>query len=124
MEQVSDTGSTGYLFSQPIVADNSGKELRLDDLLGPGFALVSRNRNIELSEKSRRILEEIGANVVCIDGLKEVKGHFDRSFKHSETVLVRPDKLVFGHTSDNINADQLIEELGRSLALTILGTGN
>jgi hypothetical protein len=120
MAQVSDTGSTGYLFSQPIVTDNSGREFRLDDLLGPGFALVSRTQNIELLEESRKILQTIGASIVSIDSLKEVRGHFDRSFKHSDTVLVRPDKLVFGHTSDTITADELIQALGRALALTNL----
>ena len=41
LDQVGGQGSTGYLFSQPIVENASGKHIRLDELLGAGIAIVT-----------------------------------------------------------------------------------
>ena len=41
-----------------------------------------------------------------------------RVFEQTDTVLVRPDKLVFGHTTETLGPDQLVERLSSMLALT------
>jgi len=117
LEQVSDTGSTGYLFNQPLVRDPVGTELRLDELLGQGFALVMRTSDSKLSDRSKAILDRIGAEVVSLDGLEVVRGHFDRLFEDHEAAIVRPDRLVFGHTTSDCTLDQLIEALAEKLRL-------
>jgi 3-(3-hydroxy-phenyl)propionate hydroxylase len=121
LEQVSDTGSTGYLFNQPIVRNQAGDEFRLDELLGPGFAVVLRNApsaGSSPNDRSRAVLDQIGARIVSLDGLKTVRGHFDRLFEQHEAAIVRPDGLVFGHTTSSVTLDDLIEALAGKLALT------
>lgn len=127
VEQVSNTGSAGYLFNQPIVrnsdADRDGcegtdKEYRLDELLGAGFAVVTRDAAPPLlSDSSRATLKRLGAPVVSVAGLDPVKGRFDSVFKEHDAVIVRPDALVFGHTTSDFSLDELIGALADKLAL-------
>ena len=119
LEQVSDTGSTGYLFAQPEVTDANGKLLKLDDILGNGFALVTRsNEKLEISEQTRAILNQLDIGVVSLDGLSTVRGRFDRLFEQFESAIVRPDRLVFGHTDESNSVDDLVAKLAKKLALT------
>jgi 3-(3-hydroxy-phenyl)propionate hydroxylase len=120
LDQVSDTGSTGYLFNQPIVRNQAGEEFRLDELLGPGFAVVLREAGTagpSLGDRSRAVLQRIGARVVSLDGLEIVRGHLDRLFEDHEAAIVRPDGLIFGHTTSGVTLDDLIEVLAGKLAL-------
>ncbi len=117
LEQVSDTGSTGYLFNQPIVRDSHDAQFRLDELLGAGFAVVTRKGNPALSDRSRVVLDQLGARIVSLEGLELVRGHFDRLFDEHDAAIVRPDRLVFGHTTDECTLDQLIQTLAEKLAL-------
>ncbi|NOX51313.1 MAG: bifunctional 3-(3-hydroxy-phenyl)propionate/3-hydroxycinnamic acid hydroxylase, partial [Gammaproteobacteria bacterium] len=121
LEQVSDTGSTGYLFSQPLVSDAQGNQCRLDELLTPGFVVVAKTQDdLSLTDASRNILARINANLVTLAGLREVKGHFDRLFDHCDVAIVRPDRIVFGHTTENTTLDDLVTVLGDRLALSPL----
>ena len=116
-EQVSDDGAVGYLFSQPIVSHATG-EVRLDELLGPGFAVVAKTAaDIDLSAASRLILEKLGATVLSLEGLNEVRGHFDRVFEFADAVMVRPDRYVFGHTDSQHSLDELVAILASKLCL-------
>ena len=92
LEQVSDTGSTGYLFDQPVVRNPAGEELRLDELLGSGFAVVLKQAEAEeltLSDHSRAILETIGARIISLNNLEPVRGRFGRLFERHEAVIAR-----------------------------------
>ena len=117
--QVSDSGATGYLFNQPIVRTPTGSECRLDELLGSGFALVSRAALPELSDRSRKILDRIGAAVVSLAGLTVVRGRLDRLFENHEVAIVRPDRLVFGHTAPDMPVDRLVEALADKLMINL-----
>ena len=118
LDQVSDTGSTGYLFPQPIVRDESGRGVRLDDILGDGFALVARTeQGLKLGSAARAVLERLGARLVSLETLEPVRGHFDRLFDEHEAAIIRPDRLVFGHTTRELSADELILKLAEKLAL-------
>jgi 3-(3-hydroxy-phenyl)propionate hydroxylase len=117
--QVSDSGATGYLFNQPIVRTPAGSECRLDELLGSGFALVSRAALPELSDRSRKILDRIGAAVVSLAGLTVVRGRLDRLFENHEVAIVRPDRLVFGHTAPDMPVDRLVEALADKLMINL-----
>jgi 3-(3-hydroxy-phenyl)propionate hydroxylase len=116
VEQVSDTGSTGYLFQQPIVRHTDGREFRLDEALGGGFALVSRGP-LELDEAAQAIAERLPITLVPLADLSLVRGHFDRLFEQCDAALVRPDRYVFGHTTDDLDASALVARLANALGL-------
>jgi 3-(3-hydroxy-phenyl)propionate hydroxylase len=116
MPQVSDIGSTGYLFRQPLVRDGSGKEFLLDDVLGEGFALVTKGVG-SISPVSQNILDQLGVRIATLDGLETVKGSFDPLFENATAAIVRPDRHVFGHTDENTSLDDLIGELGAKIGL-------
>ncbi len=119
LDQVSDEGSTGYLFSQPKVRNDAGHEFRLDELLGSGFAVVARSEaDIALSEASKAVVDRLAARVVTLNGLETTQGHFDRLFKAHPAAIVRPDRIVFGHTTDATTLDDLIAALAEKLHLT------
>jgi 3-(3-hydroxy-phenyl)propionate hydroxylase len=111
-EQVSDTGVTGYLFSQPTVRTRAGSEVMLDHLLGRGFSVVARSaEEICLSDDNRAWLGHIGATIVDVSPLEVVRGSFDRLFASHGAAIVRPDRYVFGVTDGAHNLDQLVERL-------------
>lgn len=117
-DQVSDEGSTGYLFSQPIVEDADGQRWRLDERLGEGFALVLRAGTGDVVDAGTRDrLDRIGVRLVRLDGLEPVEGHFDRLFEEAEAALVRPDRYVFGHTTDSLSLSDLVSQLETKLVL-------
>ena len=120
LNQVSDDGSTGYLLSQPIVENAAGERFRFDDMLGPGIAIITRNAESEkLSKNSRLVVERLNINFVSTFGLKAVQGHFDRLFEKNEAAIIRPDRIVFGHTTKNLSLDELIGLLAKSLCLNL-----
>lgn len=120
LEQVSDTGSTGYLFSQPIVMAGNGEELRLDELLGPGFSIVGRTAaDLACSAAAEAVLQHLNVRKVALEGLQEVRGHYDRLFEQHKVAIVRPDRYVFGHATSDISLDDLIGELSEKLCLRL-----
>lgn len=117
--QLSDSGSTGYLFSQPMVRDGTGREFRLDDGLGPGFAVVAHDAEaLRISPASEAVLSRLNARLVTLDGLEVTRGKFDRLFGRADAAIVRPDRYVFGHTGENQGLDDLIAKLAHLLHLT------
>ena len=137
-DQVSADGATGCLFSQPIVRGDarvvrgdapivrgdarvvreSGQEVRFDDLLGSGFAVVGKTQAaLDMSPRSKRILDRLGAAVVSTENIETARGHFDRGFASADAIVVRPDRYVFGCTSERYDLDQLIDQLARKLHL-------
>lgn len=119
LDQVGDKGSTGYLFSQPVVENAEGRQFKLDELLGPGFALVTRDPGSpDLAEDTAAIVDRLGINLVSIDALTPVRGHLDRLFNKHEAVIVRPDRIVFGHTTETLSLDDLVRQLAEKLHLS------
>jgi 3-(3-hydroxy-phenyl)propionate hydroxylase len=118
-EQVRNGSPVGFLISQPIVRRGAEAELRFDELLGPGFAIVGRTvDDLQMSDSARAAVKTIGARLVSLDGLSEVRGHLDRGFEQSHVLVVRPDRYVFGCTDDEYDLDDLVGLLARSLRLT------
>jgi len=111
-DQVSDAGVTGYLFNQPTVKAPDGHTAMLDEILGPGFAVVVRDAGaLALGESNRAWLEGIDARVVDLSGLELVSGHWDRLFGAHAAAVVRPDRYVFGVTDDRHSLDDLVTNL-------------
>ena len=107
LDQVSDDGSTGYLFSQPTVQLCPTETVRLDELLGRGFALITQG-DVEFDKVSSQIIEEFDLKLLDVSKLEVVSGRLDRSLKGSECVLIRPDRYIFGHSSPQLTPDNLL----------------
>jgi len=110
--QVSDAGVTGYLINQPTVVAGGGRPVMLDELLGPGFAVVGRDAAaLATSEASRAWLSLAGASIVDLGALEIVRGHRDRLFDSHAAAIVRPDRYVFGVTDEHHSLDDLVAAL-------------
>ncbi|HEY2773794.1 MAG TPA: bifunctional 3-(3-hydroxy-phenyl)propionate/3-hydroxycinnamic acid hydroxylase [Candidatus Binatia bacterium] len=115
-EQVSDAGVAGYMISQPTVAAGGGRRLRLDEILGSGFAVVGRDRaSLAMSEASRAVLARMGATTTELSSLPAVAGHHDRLFDAHGAAIVRPDRYVFGVTDAAHSLDDLVLRLEQKL---------
>ncbi len=113
--QVDKSALTGSLYRQPIVRDADG-ERRFDEVLGPGFALVTPSLSaLGLSDASKQRLRRLSIRIVALDEHELVRGTYS---DHSHTTIVRPDRYIFGHTDTDIDTDKLIELLGEKLHLT------
>ena len=101
---------------QPVVCDAQGQELRFDDLLGPNFALLT-NGHITLSQESLAMMSALQVKSIDVKTLTLVNGTFPDQLQDNEAVVVRPDRLVFGHTDAKITVDRLISSLAQALSV-------
>ena len=114
---VSSPGPVGRLFLQPAVRTPAVASVRLDDAIGPWFALLAWNNSPAaiLDDDARRRLERMGARLVAaypavqLDweetgpgtgalAVGDLDGSLQRWFeKYPESVLlIRPDRIVGG----------------------------
>jgi len=126
---VSEPTPVGRLFVQPTVSTRTTASIKLDDALGPWFALIVWNNDPRaiLDEDARRRLERAGVRMVAArpgvqlrwdePGLADdsvlIVGDLDGSLKrwfdaHAESVvLVRPDRIVGGASSAYAASDMV-----------------
>jgi 3-(3-hydroxy-phenyl)propionate hydroxylase len=110
IDQVNNDGETGYLFRQPIVEAPDRAETKLDDLLGNGFALVAqKTAALALSEESAALVKRLNVRLVSTAELHVKRGKLSPAVLAGAAVLVRPDRLVFGHTTESLDVDQLLK---------------
>ena len=108
----------GALLRQPRVRDAKGREFLLDELIGPGFAVVAREQSeLRLGPAAHAVLSRLDGRVVSLEGLEVTEGEADRLFEHHPAVVLRPDRYVFGVVDESWSLDRLLVELGRKLAL-------
>jgi len=86
LDRTNASPATGLLFPQPWVADATGRRTRLDDILGDGWAMISRTP-----------VEGVDALVIGTD-LHDTDGVLSAWLTafDSDAVLLRPDRYVFG----------------------------
>jgi 3-(3-hydroxy-phenyl)propionate hydroxylase len=107
----------GFLFSQPDVLTSSGEQTRLDDLLGNGFAVVHRGPTPELDDTARKFLEVTSSRMVAADELKVARGQWDRLLIEHDAVVVRPDRYVYGYSTEQISVNDLLHEAAQQMSL-------
>lgn len=125
----SDPTPVGRLFIQPTVSTRAKPAIKLDDALGPWFALIAWNNDpcAILDEDARRRLERIGVRLVAArpdvqldwdetgtaDDSVLIVGDVDGSLKrwfdaNSESVvLLRPDRIVGGASTAYAASDMI-----------------
>jgi 3-(3-hydroxy-phenyl)propionate hydroxylase len=116
--QIREGSPVGALLHQPTLRRPDGRECRLDELLGPGLAVVARKASdLRLGGAARATLHRLGGRAVDLEGLEVVRGQHDRLFDRHPAAVVRPDRYVFGVVDEEWDLDRLLAELGRRLAL-------
>lgn len=107
----------GQLGLQARVRGRDGELARLDDVTGPGFALLARGQR-ELTRPAQCTLERVGATLLPIEPELDVEGAYAHWLDGNgcDAVLVRPDGIVFGAASGPQAASQLLEALAGALA--------
>jgi 3-(3-hydroxy-phenyl)propionate hydroxylase len=122
----------GRLFLQPTVSTRAKPSIKLDDALGPWFALIAWNNDPRaiLDDDARRRLARLGARLVAArpavqlhweePGDVLVVGDLDGSLKnwfdaHPESVLLlRPDRIV-GGASPAYAASDMVRAFDRAI---------
>ena len=125
-------GGAGTLFVQPWVQTGSGPFRRLDDLVTPGFLLVSASGesldwlDVESTEKWQRVKGQqvlvqsdssLRSNTVSALLVTERDGVFRRWIDELDTVvvLVRPDHYVYGSAKNAAELKRVVDALYQSL---------
>ena len=113
-KQVSNAGATGYLLPQPVVRDPAGKVVRFDDLLGAHFALLT-NGSVSLNQESAALIKALQIRLIDVSTLQMVHSKLPELLQTREALLIRPDRLVFGHTDADVSLDSLFTHLAELL---------
>jgi 3-(3-hydroxy-phenyl)propionate hydroxylase len=117
-DQIADDSAVGSLLRQPTLCRAGGDTLRLDDVLGRGFAVIGREaKDLRLGPEAASVLARLGGRAVSLEGFEVAEGEYDRLFDAHPAVVLRPDRYVFGVVDDAFPLDRLLLELGRKLAL-------
>jgi 3-(3-hydroxy-phenyl)propionate hydroxylase len=142
LEPRSATSPTGTLFIQPSVDTREAKNMLLDDVIGPGFAVLSWNNNprLLLGEAACSRWKALGASFVAVrpttqlhwtghdddevvivgDRTGALKAWFDA---HAESILfIRPDRCIAGASIAQL-APELSDALFEVLCVTKGGKG-
>ena len=109
-KQVSNAGATGYLLPQPVVRDPEGKEVLFDDLLGAHFALLTHG-SVSIDERGAALIEALQIQLLDVSTLEIVYGKLPELLQTGEALLIRPDRLVFGHTNADVSLESLFTRL-------------
>ncbi len=101
----------GQLIPQLIEMKNGEISKRLDNLFGSGFALISK-KEILLKEKDQNFMSLLNTALVVLDQDMLDQNIWLTAFLDlGEVFLIRPDKNVFGSTSDKVSLEDLIDDL-------------
>ena len=106
-----DEMNAGQLFPQPMLYKNNEVFKRNDEILGKGFALISKNK-IEVNSDDKEFLEKIGCNFKVLEGWDIKQNQWIRkTMEVGEVFIVRPDKYIFGCSSNKVSLETLIDDL-------------
>ena len=116
-DQVADDGISGNLYNQPLLRTAAG-EVRLDERLGAGFAIVARSQaDLNVTPVAQQVIDQLGVALVVASDLDIAQGHLTGA-DHA-AIIVRPDRYVFGHTDAHHSLDDLLMRLALKLKLKL-----
>jgi hypothetical protein len=105
----------GQLFPQPVIYKNNKVINRHDEILGKGFALISKNQ-IEIKNQDKDFLEKIGCAFVTLEEHYINQNHWiEKIMELGEVFIVRPDKYIFGSSSNDVSLEDLIDDLRKRI---------
>jgi hypothetical protein len=102
---------SGQLFPQPVKISHGDVTERYDYLLGDYFSVISR-KEIILSDDERKFLASIDTKILVLDSeMVDSNMWMSTMVDENKIYIVRPDKYIFGSTSEKISLSNLIEDL-------------
>jgi 3-(3-hydroxy-phenyl)propionate hydroxylase len=120
---VAASGPVGQMLPQPrVVVD--GREVLLDELLGPGFALLTRARPAA-GEALDWFCDELRGRAVDAADFDEPEALLHRWFDEAgcDAVVVRPDRYVFGTATGDAALTGLLGRLREALGAGVPARG-
>ena len=109
---------TGVPIPQPILSKNNKKEM-LDRIINGNFAVLTREANLDLSDKAKSIIDLLGIKLVTIEPDEDTEERLKTVFEKYKAVLVRPDKYTYGGVEDISSLSEMIESLEKEFSLNI-----
>lgn len=117
-EQCGAGTSVGHLLRQPTVRRRGGEPVRLDDLLGSGFAIVGRRAlDVRLGARAGALFEALGGRVCTLEEVEVSEGELDGALTRHPALLVRPDRVVYGVVDETHTLDDLIVRLAHAASM-------
>lgn len=109
---------TGVPIPQPIL-NKKGKEERLDKVIDSNFAILTKETNLDLTEKAKTIIDLLDVEIVMMDCDDDSEERLKTVFEKYKAVLVRPDKYTYGGVEDISSLSNMIESLEKEFSLIL-----
>ena len=107
--------NSGHLFPQPLIYKNNEVFKREDEILGNSFTLISKNK-ISIGKQDKKFLQDIGCTFVTLDEHYISQNLWVKKvLELGEVFLIRPDKYIFGCSSNKVSLEQLIDDLRKRI---------
>lgn len=133
--------AVGRMFIQPLVEDESGRAVRLDEVLGPWFAVVGFGVDPaeHLTDAQRAYLAGLDTTFIKVTDsrigrargavarpetrvVEDLEGHLREWFTRNaaRVAIIRPDRYVAART-DGLSLGRAVDRLAHTLGLSITG---
>ena len=112
-----DSMAAGQFFPQIASYKDGLIEEHQDYLLGDGFAFLSK-QEIKISEEHEEFLDKLNCCFVTLEkDVIESNPWVAGFLELGDTFIIRPDKYIYGCSSNNVSLDELIEDLKSRMLL-------
>ena len=95
---------------------NNEKEM-LDRIINGNFAVLTKESNLDLSDKAKSIIDLLDIKLVTIEPNDDSEERLKTVFEKYKAVLVRPDKYTYGGVEDISSLSEMIESLEKEFSL-------
>ena len=110
------TSMAGSIFPQPLRMEGMICSERLDTLLGKDFCIVSK-KEINLNTEQKEFYEKINSKFLVLEeSILNSSPSVKEVMKKNDVYILRPDRHIFGSTSDKITFNDLTEDLKERLS--------
>ena len=107
----------GTIFPQPTLINEDEIVEKKDYLFGDGFAIVS-NQKVLLTREEENFYNRLNTKMVVLDQklIKQNKSLIEY-MAISDIFVLRPDRYIFGATSDNVSFQDITNDLRKRLGI-------